>query len=110
MEYPGGIIGISTEAACLLLPVPPWTVAQATERIQKLLPPALGGREFGAFLPGVPEGDAGRDLRCRAAVAATFCDALEFAREEELILSQLQPWDSVTLRAVTRASDGDRSV
>ena len=95
------------EAAYRLPPVQPWTVAQATERIRQLLPPAPGCRELGSFLPGVPAGGAGRELRCRAAVAATFCSALELAREEQVKLCQLQPWGAVILRAAARADGGN---
>ena len=53
-----------------------------------------------SFLPQVDEHGAGKELRCRAAVASTFLGGLELAREGRLVLEQDQPWLDIELRPV----------
>ncbi len=87
------------EAAYRPPPPPAWTVAQATERIRLLLPAASGTQELGSFLPNVPQAGPERNRRCRAALVATFCGALELARDAALTLDQPVPWASIAVRA-----------
>jgi len=68
---------------------PLWTTADALARLRSILP-GLGGKGAGLaqFLPPVPGTGPGREAHCRAAVAATFCAALEMARQGEAALTQ----------------------
>ena len=86
------------EAAYRPPAVPPWTVAQATARIRRMLAELPEARELGAFIPEVPPDAADRERRCRASVAVTFCGSLELARDQSLTLDQLAPWAALTVR------------
>ncbi len=81
------------------VPGPPlWSVAEAAERIQRLLP-LLGGEAamLEAFLPEVPPAAPERALRCRVAVAGTFLAGLELARDGSVTLQQDATWTAIQL-------------
>ncbi len=86
------------EAAYRLPPLPLWTVAQATERIRRMLA-LMPETTLRACLPRIAPGAADRDTRCRAAIAATFCGSLELARDQTLALRQQELWAAIDVHA-----------
>jgi segregation and condensation protein A len=77
-----------------------WRIGDAIERIQKMLPDFPEGAEMGAFLPGVPADDSNRILKARAAVASNFAAGLELAKQELLILEQVELFGAVKCSSV----------
>jgi segregation and condensation protein A len=80
-----------------LRPPPLWRVTDAIARIERLIGRLPCGSPLGAFLPKIGDEPAGRDLRCRAAVASTLIAGLELARSGVLTLDQEQPWRSIKM-------------
>ena len=78
---------------------PLWRVSDAIARITEMLGERPGGRELGAFLPGIEADGPDRDLRCRAAVASTLLAGLELARGGALILAQENSASPVMIEA-----------
>jgi segregation and condensation protein A len=72
-----------------------WRIADAIERIKKMLPEYPEGAPMGAFLPGVGDEDANRSLKARAAVASTFVAGLELAKQEVLGLDQRELFGTI---------------
>jgi segregation and condensation protein A len=80
-----------------LRPPPLWRVTDAIARIERLIGKLPCGSSSAAFLPKISDEPAGRDLRCRAAVASTLIAGLELARSGALTLDQEQPWRSIRM-------------
>ena len=80
-----------------LRPPPLWRVTDAIARIERLIGKLPSGSPLGAFLPKISDEPAGRELRCRAAVASTLIAGLELARNGALMLGQEEPWRSIKM-------------
>ncbi len=78
-----------------------WRISDAIARIQKMLPDFPEGAEMAAFLPGVPADDSNRILKARAAVASNFAAGLELAKQELLILEQVELFGAVKCSSVS---------
>ena len=78
-------------------PPPLWRVTDAIARIERLIGKLPYGSPLGAFLPTISDEPAGRELRCRAAVASTLIAGLELARNGALMLGQEEPWRSIKM-------------
>jgi segregation and condensation protein A len=80
--------------------LPFWTVADATRRIQQLLPALPDGASLERFLPEHIAQTVGADpdRRRRAALAATLVASLELARGNAIRLTQGASWQTVTVR------------
>ena len=78
---------------------PFWSVTDAAERIQAMLP-SLGeeGVALEAFLPMVATDAPERELRCRVAVAGTFLAGLELTREGSAAVQQERAWATIQVR------------
>ncbi len=75
-----------------------WSVSEAAARISRLLDERPDGAALDALLPQIADVGASRELRCRAAVAATFVAGLELSRGGSLALKQDEPWRSIHVR------------
>jgi segregation and condensation protein A len=80
-----------------LRPPPLWRVTDAIAWIERLIGKLPYGGTLGAFLPRISDEPAGRELRCRAAVASTLIAGLELARSGALTLDQEEPWRSIKM-------------
>jgi len=56
------------------------------------------GATLAAFLPTVADASATRDLRCRAALSATFVAGLELTRAGALTMQQGMSWQCIHVR------------
>ena len=103
-------IRLPAEAGALYrVPGPPfWSLADAAERIQAMLP-MLGeeGAPLEMFLPEVPVDAPERELRCRVAVAGTFLAGLELTREGSIGVEQDAAWSSIQVRPAQGVDAGD---
>ena len=83
--------------ALFRVPGPPfWSVADAAERIQAMLPLLEAeGEALEAFLPEVAMDAPERELRCRTAVAATFLAGLELTRDGSVTVEQDAAWSPI---------------
>ncbi len=80
------------------MPGPPfWSVADAAERIRKMLPLiGQGGAPLVSFLPEVPADAPELALRCR--VAGTFLAGLELTQDGSIAVRQEAAWASIQVR------------
>jgi segregation and condensation protein A len=79
-------------------PPPLWRVSDAIPHLRQCLAVAPDGGPLAAFLPRLDGPDAGRPLRCRAAVASTLVAGLELTREGEVALEQDAAWTDIRVR------------
>lgn len=95
------------------VPLGLWTVADAVERLGRMLAVAPEGGPLGLFLPPPPpsadDPPGRRRLRRRAAVAGTLVGALELAREGRADLRQEAPFEDVLIVPLPRADPARRS-
>ena len=75
-----------------------WRVPDAIAQITRLMKALPDGGPLERFLPAIDEAGPDRDLRCRAAVAATMMGGLELARNGQIGLTQEAAWDEILLR------------
>ena len=83
-------------------PPPLWRVTDALPHIRRLLAMLPDGTPLTALLPPIAGDNAGRALRCRAAVASTLVAGLELARGGVLTLAQDSAWADIR---VSRGGD-----
>jgi segregation and condensation protein A len=79
-------------------------VTDAIARNERLIGKLPYGSTLGAFLPKIGDEPAGRELRCRAAVASTLIAGLELPQSGALTLDQEQPWRSIKMEHPTASS------
>jgi segregation and condensation protein A len=77
---------------------PLWRVTDALPHIRRLLAVLPDGTTLAAFLPPIAGDDAGRALRCRAALASTLVAGLELTRDGTLVLEQDAAWTPIRVR------------
>lgn len=74
-----------------------WSVAEATDRMQRLLASLPGATPMVAFLPALDAEDPDRGIRHRAAMASTLVAGLELARLGTVALEQDFVWHAITV-------------
>ena len=92
---------------------PFWSFSDAAARITRLLDGLPAGATLAAFLPAVADAGATHDLRCRAALSATFVAGLELTRGGALTLDQEISWRSIHVRrrgGHSQHGDGEATV
>jgi segregation and condensation protein A len=93
------LLRVPDDVVATYRPRPPvfWRVSQAIARIEEVLVAAPGEKSFQAFLPAVALEEAGREGRCRAAVASTLVAGLELAREGKVLVRQQEAWGEISV-------------
>jgi segregation and condensation protein A len=82
-------------------PFAPYAVAEARDRILRLLAGMPGGGQLEQFLPDLPADDREpwRELRRRSARASTFIASLELAKQGHVALAQEDTWTVIEVKA-----------
>jgi segregation and condensation protein A len=82
-------------------PFAPYAVAEARDRILRLLAGMPGGSPLDQFLPDLPADDSEpwRELRRRSGRASTFIASLELAKQGHVALAQEDTWTVIEVKA-----------
>ena len=82
-------------------PFAPYQVAEARDRILRLLAGMPGGGPLDQFLPDLPAdgSDPWRTLQRRSGWASTFIASLELAKQGDVALAQEDPWAVIAVQA-----------